>query len=138
MCGGLYVWCRREWTTFRLLLWAMGRGDARRGDSAASGRLVRKVLAMLPLLVGVAFMFLVGGVAGTMSHDLVAGLRLTAAILVWMGLFSGMNQAANALYYTSDINFYLVLPIDAGTIIWSRMLKFILSSRHFLSPQLAA
>ena len=128
MCGGLYVWCRREWTTFRLLLWAMGRGDARRGDSAASGRLVRKVLAMLPLLVGVAFMFLVGGVAGTMSHDLVAGLRLTAAILVWMGLFSGMNQAANALYYTSDINFYLVLPIDAGTIIWSRMLKFILPS----------
>ena len=128
MCRGLYAWCRREWATFRLLLWAMSRGDARRDDSAASGRLVRKVLATLPLIAGVAFMFLVGVVAGTMSHDLVAGLRLTAAILVWMGLFSGMNQAANVLYYTSDINFYLVLPIDAGTIIWSRMLKFILPS----------
>mgnify|MGYP001642183427 CR=1 FL=1 len=106
----------------------MSRGDARRVNAEASGCLVRRVFATLPLVAGVAFMSLVGGVVGTLSHDLVVGLRLTAAILVWMGLFSGMNQAANALYYTSDIRYYLVLPIGAGTIIWSRMMKFILPS----------
>ena len=120
------MWRGTGWSTFRLLLWAMSRGDARHAE--VSSRPVRRVLASLPLVAGVAFMLLVGGVMGTMSHDLVAGLRLTAAILVWMGLFSGMNQAANVLYYTSDIRYYLALPIDAGAIIWSRMLKFILPS----------
>ena len=128
MGRGLCVWRSTRWDTFRLLLWVMGRGDVRCADAEASGRPVRRVLARLPLVAGVAFMLFVGGVVGTMSHDLAAGLRLTAAILVWMGLFSGVNQAANALYYTSDISYYLVLPIDPGTIIWSRMLRFILPS----------
>lgn len=128
MGRGLHVWRGTGWSTFRLLLWAMSRGDAGHADAEVSSRPVRRVLASLPLVAGVAFMLLVGGVMGTMSHDLVAGLRLTAAILVWMGLFSGMNQAANVLYYTSDIRYYLALPIDAGAIIWSRMLKFILPS----------
>ena len=98
------MWRGTGWSTFRLLLWAMSRGDAGHADAEVSSRPVRRVLASLPLVAGVAFMLLVGGVMGTMSHDLVAGLRLTAAILVWMGLFSGMNQAANVLYYTSDID----------------------------------
>ena len=49
-------------------------------------------------------------------------------MLVGMGLFTGVNQAANALYYASDITFYLMFPVDAVAIVWSRMARLILPS----------
>ena len=52
----------------------------------------------IPLFVGMAFLFFAGGVAGTLTRSLSSGLRLAAVMLVGMGLFTGVNQAANALY----------------------------------------
>lgn len=82
----------------------------------------------IPLFVGMAFLFFAGGVAGTLTRSLSSGLRLAAVMLVGMGLFTGVNQAANALYYASDITFYLMFPVDAVAIVWSRMARLILPS----------
>lgn len=124
---------------FLTLLRTMWRGEpaatGRAGVSGAftSGRLGRNLLGRIGRGVILVIVFaqlavylcLAGMGVGALNPSPASAFVVTGCLLVVTSVMFGLYQTVNVLYYTSDMGYYLALPLSPSTVAWARLARFL-------------